>query len=176
MSSNSAAPDQAIPTPPPPWWRRVEFPSTRFYVWFLIITVLLFGGTCVCALIQLGTPKDINDQMTPQETFEWLGCRPMPASIHHLKTSGGFFGLSDASVTIECGIAPADFDFLVKRGGFVPMTGYRLETEQQRRNFPDSEFYQKRPATFKEEDDACEAVRLEVSKEHDRIILFYWHS
>ena len=178
MPLDSPVPDQSVPTLTPwqPWWKRISFPSKRFQVWFLILTVLLFVGTCVNGLIQLGTPQDINDQMTPQEAFEWLGCKPMPASVHDLKLSGGFFGLSDASITIKCGISPADFDLLVKRGCFVPMTGYSSDTEHHKHNFPDSEFYQKRTATFNEENDMSEAISLEVSKEHDWIILFYWHS
>ena len=176
MSSYLPTSDKSDPTSPtvPPWWKRVALPSKRFYVWFLILTVLFFGGTCVIGFMKLSKVRDLSERMTPQEAFEWLGCKPMPPSIQNLQAHGGF-ALAGSSVTIKCAIAPADFDFLVKQGGFVLMPDPGVAINQQH-YFPESTFYRKRTATFTTEDDGFEGVTPEVSKEHDRIILHYWHS
>lgn len=147
---------------------------SRMLLWMAILLGLCFGGFMIDGFIRLFQLTSIGEVMTPKQAFEWLGCQPVPASVRNIETSGGFSGLSDASIIVESRIAPDDFYFLVKQGGFVPEDGSRLEDRQKNRHFPDSEFYRKDKGEFKKDNELAE-VRLEASKEHDRIIIFYIH-
>ncbi len=82
---------------------------------FLVVTTTVGSGAYL--VNDLGTPKSA-DKMNPENVFRLLVCDPMPESVRDIRASGDFSFGGD-SVRMECRIAPADFETVIQRGGFV---------------------------------------------------------
>lgn len=138
----------------------------------VILVVTTAVGLGAYLVYNLGTPKAA-DKMNPESLFRLLVCDPMPESARNIQASGDF-SIGGDSVQMECRIAPADFETVIKRGGFV-----RISTDSAKNPFgalpasvPDAEIYKGHGGR----DEGWRVVFLMAPASHDQLYISHFSS